>query len=420
MPVLNVVYADQNGRIYDDPQWLAAGRTGRAVVELEAREWIPLPDGATLASLPGSRALWIDPETGALKAMPAEYSAVGALLPQGFTRLYLPAYFRPKECQPYPLFGYTAVAFADGQFYVAAIQNDDPSLWNPLQYDHLTTAAHVKQLRNEYPRNVLYDHLTTCALDYECMTARNTFFGRNEGAIPVSSSCNAGCLGCISEQEPDSGFVSPQTRLRVRPTVDAMVELMVQHLRQAGPNGIVSFGQGCEGEPSVRGMDIAAAIRGTREIILTGAININTNAGLTPQIRAIVDAGLDLMRVSMISALPDHYNAYYRPRGYTLDDVAASMRYAAEKGVIVSINYLIFPGMSDQEDEIQAMARLIRDTGVRLVQLRNLNIDPDYYLDRMPARDGEPLGMLAMMEYLQAECPGLRLGSYTHAPSWYR
>ena len=49
-----------------------------------------------------------------------------------------------------------------------------------------------------------------------------------------------------------------------------------------------------------------------------GYININTNAGLTDHIRGIVDAGLDLMRVSTISALDDHYNAYYKPRAYTL------------------------------------------------------------------------------------------------------
>ena len=47
------------------------------------------------------------------------------------------------------------------------------------------------------------------------------------------------------------------------------------------------------------------------------------------------------MRVSTISALDDHYNAYYKPRGYTLKNVEKSLRYATDKGVITSINYLV-------------------------------------------------------------------------------
>ncbi len=417
---MNIVYADEHGRLFDTDELLALGRAGREVTSVEAREWIPLPDGATMVSLPHSRALGFDPITGQLKAMPKTFHAVGALLPQGYTRLYLPAFHKDEGLPTYPLFGYTAVGFENGKLYAAAIKSDDPAPWNPLQYSHESAASRVDAMRTLYPQNRLYEHLTTCALEYECVTSRNTFFERQEGAIPVSPTCNAGCVGCISEQPDDAGFESPQTRLLIRPTVDEMVELMVHHLQKSGPDGIVSFGQGCEGEPSVRGREIAGAIARTRDIIQTGAININTNAGLTRNIQAIVDAGLDLMRVSIISALPDHYHAYYRPRGYTLDDVANSARYATEKGVIVSLNYLIFPGVSDQEEEIEAMAKWINDTGVRLVQLRNLNIDPDYYLDRIPERSGEPLGLLTMIDYLQSECPGLRIGSYTHSPSWYQ
>jgi hypothetical protein len=65
------------------------------------------------------------------------------------------------------------------------------------------------------------------------------------------------------------------------------------------------------------------------------------------------------------------------------------------------------------------MAAFIRRAGVRLVQLRNLNIDPDYYLARIPRREGEPLGIRRMIEELLRACPGLRMGSYTHPPSWF-
>ena len=74
-----------------------------------------------------------------------------------------------------------------------------------------------------------------------------------------------------------------------------------------------------------------------------GYININTNAGLTDHIRGIVDAGLDLMRVSTISALDDHYNAYYKPRAIRLKmlrNLSATLRI---KESYTSINYLDIP-----------------------------------------------------------------------------
>ncbi len=413
---MRMAYADCDGRVFDAPDMSALGRTGSDVTELQAREWIPLPKGATLVGIPGSRALGLDPKGGALKALPKEFTAVGALLPQGYTRLYLPAYHR-EPGHPLPLFGYTAVGYSRGKFYVAAAETDDPDPWNPLQYGEDEVRKRVLQVQQDHG-NPLYEHLAGCALNYECVTARNTFFFSREAALPVSSSCNAGCIGCISEQPDDAGFPSPQTRLEIRPSAADMADLIVNHLRAAGPEAIISFGQGCEGEPSLRAPDIAEAIRRAREMVRTGYININTNAGFTRHIKTIVDAGLDLMRISTISALEDHYTAYYRPRGYTLRDVEASAAYASSRGVTVSLNYLVFPGASDRDEEMDAMIGFIQRTGVRLVQLRNLNIDPDHYLARIPARIGEPRGLLEMIERLRASCPGLRIGSYTHPPTW--
>lgn len=147
-----------------------------------------------------------------------------------------------------------------------------------------------------------------------------------------------------------------------------------------------------------------------------GYININTNAGLTDHIRGIVDAGLDLMRVSTISALDDHYNAYYKPRGYTLANVEKSLKYAADQGVYTSINYLIFPGVTDREEEIEAMIDFARRTNLKLIQLRNLNIDPESYLELIPTAKGEILGMKQAIEIFQEELPDVVIGSYTHVP----
>lgn len=409
-----LVYADEQGNVYDHSELYGLARSGDMIVEILEDELIPLPEGATLVGLPNTRAIGMDPETGEMKALPGNETAVGALLPQGYTRLCLPGYVKTDKEYKLPLFGYSAVVWKDGAFYTAARLTDDPEKWNPVNCDLTELELGVKKLTEKYPENRLYEHLSNCALGYECLTASNTFLNRWEGAVPVSYSCNAGCFGCISEQPDDSGFVAPQTRMNFRPRTDELVQIMLEHLKT--PESIISFGQGCEGEPSTQAKIIIEAMREVRSITDMGYININTNAGLTDHIRGIVDAGLDLMRVSTISALDDHYNAYYKPRGYNLANVEKSLRYATDQGVYTSINYLIFPGVTDREEELEAMIEFARRTGLRLIQLRNLNIDPESYFDLIPPAQGEILGMKQAIEIMQEELPDVVIGSYTHVP----
>ncbi|CAG7648996.1 hypothetical protein PAESOLCIP111_05771 [Paenibacillus solanacearum] len=411
---MNLVYADQSGSVFDHPDFIGLGRSGEMVTDILEEELIPLPEGATLVSLPDTRPVGVHAATGEMRVVPGEVNAVGALLPQGFTRLMLPGYAKADKSAVLPLFGYTAVVWKDGGFYVAAEATDDPERWNPRNCDPDELELQVNRLLTRYEDNRLYKHLSNCALEYECLTASNTFLNRWEGAVPVSFSCNAGCFGCISEQPEDSGFLAPQTRMNFKPTVEEVVQVMLEHLKT--PESIISFGQGCEGEPSTQAKTIIEAIREVRRQTDIGYININTNAGLTDHIRGIVDAGLDLMRVSTISALDDHYNAYYKPRGYTLKHVEKSLRYAADKGVVTSINYLIFPGVTDREEEIEAMIEFARRTDLKLIQLRNLNIDPESYLQLIPPARGERYGMKQMLDIFREELPDVVLGSYTHVP----
>ncbi|MCM3631593.1 radical SAM protein [Paenibacillus glycanilyticus] len=411
---MNLVYADENGNVFDHPDYIALGRSGDMIVELMEEELIPLPRGATLVGLPHTRPVFMDPDTGEMKMLSGNYQAVGALLPQGFTRLALPSYVKTDKNEKFPLFGYTSVVWKDGEFYVAAEQSDDPYKWDPLNCDRGEVRRQVERLTSKYPENRLYKHLSNCALGYECLTSSNTFLQRWEGGVPVSYSCNAGCFGCISEQPDDSGFVAPQTRMNFKPTVNEIVEIMLEHLKT--PESIISFGQGCEGEPSTQAKIIVEAMKIVRSQTNQGYININTNAGLTDFMRAIVDAGLDLMRVSTISALDEHYNAYYKPRAYTLANVEKSLKYATDKGVYTSINYLIFPGVTDREEEIEAMIGFAKRTGLKLIQMRNLNIDPESYLQLIPPAKGEIYGMKQMLEIFREELPDVVIGSYTHLP----
>ena len=179
------------------------------------------------------------------------------------------------------------------------------------------------------------------------------------------------------------------------------------------PEGIVSFGQGCEGEPSLSADNIVEGIKIIRGKTALGQININTNAGYTDGIKKIVDAGLDTMRVSIISGLSDTYNAYYKAN-YQIENVKESIKYAKEKGVYVSLNMLFFPGLNDREEEVVGWKEFLTETKVDMIQLRNLNVDPNAFLKIMPVRKGEMIGAKAFIDNIKASFQDVVVGSFSH------
>ena len=140
---------------------------------------------------------------------------------------------------------------------------------------------------------------------------------------------------------------------------------------------------------------------------------MNSNAGWTEGIKTIVDAGLDTIRVSIISARDESYDAYYRA-SYHLADVRASIRYALDHGVYVSLNLLYFPGFNDREEELAAWQAFFRELPVQMIQVRNLNIDPDAFLAVMPKAKGKAVGTKRFLKVLSDEFPQLVIGSFSH------
>jgi len=76
------------------------------------------------------------------------------------------------------------------------------------------------------------------------------------------------------------------------------------------------------------------------------------------------------------------------------------------------VNYLVFPGITDQEAEIEALKELIQKTGVNFIHLKNLNIDPQLYLKEMPAPKSKGIGMKQMVKILKEEFPDVELGYF--------
>jgi pyruvate-formate lyase-activating enzyme len=402
--VVRAVSASSGGRITAHDRLRAIARTGWE--EGDPDRLIPLPQGAALMHLPGRHAVGRD-ASGARVVLDQE--AVAAVLPPGYLRTWLPAYEEEAGAPVLPLYGYAAVASIDGVPHAAAVRTDRWAAWNPDRYQDREVARGLAAAARALPDNRLVPHLTVCATDYRCLTAKNLFLREGEGAIPVSPACNAACLGCISEQWGDVD--SPQTRLEFAPSAIEIAELAAWHLA-ANPHNFVSFGQGCEGEPLTRGRVLVDATRRIHAAAPQAAIHINTNGSRPGVLEDLVGAGLNSTRISIFSLDDECFRAYYRPIGYGLDEVAACADILRAAGGQVTVNLLTFPGISDRPAEIEALVGFVRDHGVQQVQLRSLNVDPLWLLRRIPARS-PGIGMRAFVRELRQRCPELRLGNFT-------
>ena len=149
------------------------------------------------------------------------------------------------------------------------------------------------------------------------------------------------------------------------------------------PRAVVSFGQGCEGEPLLQAKTLEASISMMRKATGRGTINLNTNGSLPKDVEKLCRAGLQSIRVSMNSARPEYYEKYFRPKGFTFEDAKRSISVVKANGGFASINYFVLPGFTDQESEFNALRKLISETRLDMIQMRNLNIDPDWYLQQL-------------------------------------
>ncbi|MBM3325246.1 MAG: hypothetical protein FJY66_06220 [Calditrichaeota bacterium] len=76
------------------------------------------------------------------------------------------------------------------------------------------------------------------------------------------------------------------------------------------------------------------------------------------------------------------------------------------------LNLLVFPGVSDQKREIDGLLKWIETTGVHRIQLKNLCIDPEAYVSRMPGMQERGMGMRHLRDVLRAEAPQVALGYF--------
>jgi MoaA/NifB/PqqE/SkfB family radical SAM enzyme len=191
------------------------------------------------------------------------------------------------------------------------------------------------------------------------------------------------------------------------------------HQSRESATPVYSFGQGCEGDPLTNADLLVESVRLFRAGGGRGTVNCNTNASSPEAVARLAEAGLTSLRVSCNSARADLYQRYYRPANYSFSDVRAAIGEARRRGVFVSLNLLFFPGVTDTEEELEALARLVGENGVSMIQWRNLNIDPEWYFRLMNGAGQDnalsmapSMGLAVFMKRLKKLCPWLRYGYF--------
>ena len=416
---VTAVVANDKGEIFDLHGYAAAGMAGPSLIPLTLDDTIPMPFGGELMMMPDRKSVLYNIGNHRFEILdknpytPGEpIFPVAAFNSPGFVISYVCAYREKKAAGYLPLFSYGAVGWHKGKFRSAAIRVDRERRQDLRWMKPEDVVAGIADIQKKMPDNRLETHLEKCAMEYGCPAAKNFFLGRYEAPLPTSPRCNARCSGCLSLQK-NSEIPHSQARIDFTPSPAEIAQVALFHIRRVR-RSVVSFGQGCEGDPLLAADVIAPAINKIRSATGRGTINMNTN-GSKPQIlKKLFEAGLDSIRISLNSARKDSYNAYFRPNRYSFSDVIKSIETALQMGKFVSINYLNSPGFTDTPKELEAVTELLKQHPVNMIQWRNLNFDPMRYWNMMSAvaGHGTPLGMQHVLGRIKESFPSLKYGYF--------
>ena len=416
---VTAVAANADGEIFELEGYAAVGMAGSSLVILTRDKTETMPFGSEFMRLPDRVPLVFNLSQNRFETLtknphqPGEpIFPVAAFNSPGYVNSYTCAYEEGADADYLPLFSYGAMGWDNGEFCSAVIRVDRERRQDLRLMNLEKVKAGIKAMETRLPENRLRQHLEKCAIEYGCPAAKNFFIGRCEAPLPVSQNCNARCLGCISLQK-EGVMSAPQERIGFTPTPEEIAGVALAHMRKVDQS-IVSFGQGCEGDPLLAGPVVLKAIERIRSATDQGTINMNTNGSRPEMLKELFDAGLDSIRVSINSVQEPCYNAYFRPGGYGFQEVRESIDTALRMNKFVSLNYLNCPGVTDAPEEIALFDKFLTQHPVHLIQWRNLNFDPLRYWKHMceAAPLGAPVGMKTVLKQIRNRFPAVKYGYF--------
>jgi pyruvate-formate lyase-activating enzyme len=413
------VVANSQGEIFELDEYAAVGMAGVSQTPISEKQTIRIPYGSEFMMLPDRHprvyniqkerieTLYENPYTPGESVFP-----VAVFNSPGYVITHTSAYEENKNAGPLPLFSYAAAGCYHDRMVTTAICIDREKRQDLRLMKLEKIQAGIKKMRIKMPDNRLRAHLENCALVYGCPAGKNFFLGRFEAPLPTSKQCNSRCLGCLSLQA-DEQIPCSQNRIAFTPTAGEIAEVALAHIHRV-KHAVVSFGQGCEGDPLFAAHVILPAIRKIRAETMEGTINMNTNASKPEILEDLFTSGLDSIRVSMNSTRKSCYDAYFRPIGYQFSHVTQSILLAGKLKKHIAINYLNCPGFTDSPEETTALMAFLEKYPVNMIQWRNLNFDPLRYFQIMSKTTphNHPIGMKNLIDKVRKSFPNIKFGYF--------
>ena len=416
---VTAVVSNKAGEIFDLDGYAAVGMAGSSLVPLTLNNTIQIPFGGELMLMPDRKPLVYSIKNHRIESLlenpytPGEsIFPVAAFNSPGYVISFVSAFKENKNAGFLPLFSYGAVGWHNDKFRTAVIRVDRERRQDLRLMKPEDVVAGIRIIQEEMPGNRLVKHLEKCAMEYGCPAAKNFFLRRYEAPLPTSRHCNAHCLGCLSLQK-NSAIPHSQDRIDFKPSSKEIAGIALCHINRV-KQSVVSFGQGCEGDPLLAADVIEPAIKEIRSKTRQGTINMNTNGSKPDILKKLIAAGLDSIRISLNSVRKNCYDVYFRPSGYAFVDVIKSIELALKKKKFVSINYLNCPGFTDTPEEVKALINFINRYPVNMIQWRNLNFDPLRYWKVMSAvtEPGTPVGMHRVVRQVKESFPDVKHGYF--------
>ena len=206
--------------------------------------------------------------------------------------------------------------------------------------------------------------------------------------------------------------------------------------------GIVSFGCDCEKnqgeqikfEEKNNLQLISQTIKNIRSKTKYGKINLHTFAQIPENIKFLEESGLDSITVVLNSFIPIHflpfYNYYlekcsFHPISFENEEdlgkkslklfknIKESISIIKKAGKLVHLEYLVYPGINDKVEEIEAINHFIDSTPIDSIHFKNLTFDPHLYLRMLSiTNESDDLGLDFLIKSIKKNHPNLPITAF--------
>lgn len=182
------------------------------------------------------------------------------------------------------------------------------------------------------------------------------------------------------------------------------ISAAILHLKNA-PQGLVHFEIHHREQ-----LPLAAEMIGQiRSQTTNGAVHLAAGVFDPRLMQECCRAGLDGLEAITHSVRKEYYEKF---ADLSFDNLLQSLKAVSRAGRRAILRYRVFPGLTDHPLEFEALKKLLSETGVEWIRPVNLNVDPEWFMDRLMlwTLPRTQIGIRKWLKTITKEFPHIRVG----------